>query len=493
MSSTGLANRFRSIESFRPVNGAKYNLLPIRFVRLPDSRVIVSNDAGQYCVLTRDEFDDFTEHRLALDDPTYQRLKSSHLLIDDDSSVALDLLALKVRTKYQQLKQFTSLHLFVVSLRCDYSCPYCQVSRQMSDKSKFDMSEETALAGVDFTFRSPSKALKIEVQGGEPLLNFPLIQFIVEKAQERNKQEKRDLQFVIATNLSYITEQVLDYCDKNNILISTSLDGPEDLHNKNRPRPGQNGHALTVDAITRVRSRLGRDRIAALMTTTEASLSRVKDIIDEYLVRGFDSIFLRSLSPYGFAVKTKQIHKYDVTRWLDFYREGIDYIVDLNKSGIAFREEYASLILTKMLTPYGHGFVDLQSPAGIGISAIVFNYDGDVYASDESRMLAEMGDKTFKLGTLGKDSYEEIIGNETLLQSLEDSITESVPMCHDCVFQPYCGSDPVYHHATQGDWIGHKAKSGFCTKNMGIFEYLITKLEDSDDETKEILTGWART
>jgi len=32
----------------------------------------------------------------------------------------------------------------VVSLRCEHSCPYCQVSRQSEDRSAFDMTEQTA-------------------------------------------------------------------------------------------------------------------------------------------------------------------------------------------------------------------------------------------------------------------------------------------------------------------------------------------------------------
>ena len=148
MDNQGLANRFKSVETFRPSGGNSYTLLPLRFARLTDSRCVLSNEAGQYSVLTAAEFDDFIEHRLTPEHAKYKQLKSSHFLLDADSSVALDLLALKVRTKYQQFKTFTSLHLFVVSLRCDYSCPYCQVSRQLSDKAKFDMSEATALAGM---------------------------------------------------------------------------------------------------------------------------------------------------------------------------------------------------------------------------------------------------------------------------------------------------------------------------------------------------------
>jgi radical SAM protein with 4Fe4S-binding SPASM domain len=227
------------------------------------------------------------------------------------------------------------------------------------------------------------------------------------------------------------------------------------------------------------------------MTTTEASLSRAVDIIDEYVRLGFDHIFLRPLSPYGFAVKTRSYAAYDADKWLDFYFEGLDYIIDLNKQGLFFSETYASIILTKMLTASEPGYVDLRSPAGIGIGALVYNYDGDVYASDESRMLAEMGDKTFRLGNVHADSWETIMTSEQLLAPLEDSFAGSVPMCSDCAFQPYCGSEPVFHHATQGDFVGHKPSSAFCYRNMAICRRLISLLE-SDDATIRVLTSWIR-
>ncbi|MDH8346292.1 His-Xaa-Ser system radical SAM maturase HxsB, partial [Klebsiella pneumoniae] len=64
----------------------------------------------------------------------------------------------------------------------------------------------------------------------------------------------------------------------------------------------------------------------------------------------FDGIFLRALSPYGFAVKTKQVQKYDAKRWLAFYRRGLRYILDLNRNGTPFVEFYTALVLARMLT-----------------------------------------------------------------------------------------------------------------------------------------------
>lgn len=147
------------------------------------------------------------------------------------------------------------------------------------------------------------------------------------------------------------------------------------------------------------------------------------------------------------------------------------------------------MILRKILTPYGTSYVDLQSPGGIGVSCLVFNYDGDIYASDESRMLAEMGDKTFRLGNLETHSFEDVLGSDVLHRILLETMTEGMPMCADCGVQPYCGSDPVHHHATQGDWVGFKPSSDFCKKNMGIIRHLIGLLED-DQRAANVLRSW---
>ena len=482
-------SKFQGLAHYQAQLANGYKLLPLRFSELDADRYLLTNMVGEFQILEKATAKDFLQHRLPASSPHYAELKSKHFLLDQDSSVAIDLLALKTKTRFERLSNFTGLHLFVVSLRCEHSCPYCQVSRQNDDRTDFDMTEETAERALDLVFKSPSPHIKIEFQGGEPLLNFPRIKQIVESAERRNEAAKRNLGFVIATNLAVLSEPVLEFCREHDIDISTSLDGPRDLHNKNRPRPGGDSYERAIAGIERVRTALGRDRVSAVMTTTNASLDRPRDIIDEYIARGFGNVFLRPLSPYGFAVKTKWYNTYDTEKWLRFYFAGLDYIIELNKRGVPFKETYAGLILTKMLTPFQPGYVDLASPAGIGTGALLYNYDGAIFASDESRMLAEMGDTSFRLGTV-KDSYESLIGSDALLDALEQSFAGSAPMCSTCAYEPYCGADPVYHHATHGDYLGRKPLSGFCNRNMGIFKGLLTRME-CDPETCRIFTRWA--
>jgi uncharacterized protein len=484
---TTLAKSFDSQAAFAP-KGA-YQLLPARMTRLDGSRYVLTNDVGEHVVLQRAELEDYVQHRLRPGNSIYEALKVRHFLFDDDSRVALDLLALKLRTRLDRLAEFTGLHLFVVTLRCDHTCAYCQVSRQTEDRTNFDMDGRHADLAVDLVFRSPSPALKIEFQGGEPLLNFELIRRVVLRAEALNQEHQRDLAFVIASNLTHLTDEILAFCAEHRVSFSTSLDGPEALHNQRRVLPRGSSYQAAIEGIGRVREALGPEGIAALMTTSPGSLTQAKAIVDEYVRQGFHSIFLRSLSPYGFAVKTSLVRRYSVEDWVRFYIEGLDHILDLNRGGYPMREEYAAVLLQKMFGLGGSGYVDLQSPAGLGIAGIVYNYDGAIYASDEGRMLAEMGDHTFRLGHLDEDSFESVMTSPPLIEMLEDTMLEGVPMCTDCAFLPYCGADPVFHRATQGDLVGHKAFSAFCKKQMAVLRHLLLRMED-DPSARSILESW---
>lgn len=486
-----MTRKFQNIKAFGKAPPA-YQLLPFRFTSLDPSRELLVNDTGEFLVAPRGTVRALVHREINTGSEMYQNLRSRHFVFDDQSSPLLDVLATKYRTKRSFLDGFAKLHIFVATLRCEHSCVYCQVSRQTPDRMRYDMSIETAERSLDLMFQSPSSAYTLEFQGGEPLLNFELIRHIVPRAKERAAREGKTLDIVVTTNLALATDDILKFCRDEGILISTSLDGPAFIHNVNRPRHGGTSHEIAVMGIQRARDVVGFGRVAALMTTTRLSLQHPIEIIDEYIRLGFKSIFLRPISPYGFAVRSHARTGYDIEPFLNFYKTGLDYIIRLNRKGTDLSEAFAKILLTKILTPFPTHFVDLQSPAGAGISVAVYNYDGDVYCADEARMLAEMGDKSFRLGNVHTDSYQAIFGSNLVRSLVESSIVESIPGCADCAFQPYCGADPVFHHATQRDFMGHRPTSSFCRRNMEIIRHLFSLLTTDDRELYRILFSWIR-
>lgn len=469
-----------------------YRLLPMRFRRLPwdESRVLVTSMAGDWLIMQRANFERVVEGTVARDEPLFSDLEARHLIMADPASSTLASLLSQYRTRKAYIEHGPSLHIFVVSLRCHHTCAYCQVSRRPVGETTFDMSSEIGRHAIDRLFEWPSPTITVEFQGGEPLLHFERVRALTTAITERNRIEKRDLRFVIASTLHDLTDDQLAFMRDHRFELSTSLDGPEWLHNANRPRPERDSYRRTVDGIERGRKVLGEHAVSALTTLTRRSLAAPAEIVDEYRKLGFHSISLRPLSPYGFARRTEARIGYSLDDFLRFYGIALDYLVAVNRNGYFMEETYGRLLLSQLFTPFSHGYVDLRSPTGAGLGAVVYDYDGLVYPSDEARMLASMGDRSFALGRVDK-SVATWLASPAMQKVLAAGVAEVLPTCADCAYVPFCGADPIDHYARQGDTIGHRPTSDFCRKQMGLFDLLLRRWEEGTPEERGILEDWA--
>jgi hypothetical protein len=56
---------------------------------------------------------------------------------------------------------------------------------------------------------------------------------------------------------------------------------------------------------------------------------------------------------------------------------------------------------------------------------------------------------------------------------------------------PFCGSDPVHHLASQGDFVGLKPNSAYCHFVTDMYDLLIKKISDGDI-TDDMVVAWLR-
>lgn len=465
-----------------------YRLLPFEFKR-KNNHVLLVNECGDYVEVSSDVFTSLVEKRFdAIPELELHRLESrAFVATEGHFDTALMLSANKYRSRREYLHTSTALHMLVVTLRCNHRCEYCQVSSAEDDAYKYDMPTEVAEKVIDLVFQSPSPVLKIEFQGGDALLNWKTVMAAVRRAEELNKNSKRQLEFVACTNLYALNEQHLRDAKEHKIMFSTSLDGPKCLHDLHRKlRTDGSSHERFVLNLAKAREWLGHDSVHALMTASSDSLGQVEGIIDEYRKLGFAGIFFRALNPYGDAFKNKLYYKPE--QFVEMFKQGLEYIIHLNKQGHSFVEFYTALLLRRILTPYSTGFVDLQSPSGAGVSGVIYDYSGDVYPADEARMLARMGNKSFKLGNVYENSYKEIFLSETLRDIISSSCVETIPGCSTCVYRTYCGVDIFRNYLETGDIANVRSDSFFCRKQTLIFDYLFERLKDP--EFMKIVSTW---
>lgn len=467
-----------------------YNLLPFRFCKI-NSKYFLSNDTGEYVFLEQSEFQSLINMKIKENNETYYELISKFFIVEPSNlESTIEILSTKFRTKKNFIINFTILHMIVPTLHCNSKCLYCQVSSKDSSATNCVMNFKTAKDIIHLIFQSRSKNIKIEFQGGEPLLQFDLIKKIVSYSTKCSKFYHKNLEFVICTNLTLINEDQLKFIKKYPIWISTSLDGPKKIHDKNRPlRNGKSSFDLFTEKLKLTRSIIGNNQVSALLTVTKIGLSNYREIIYEYINQQFHSIFLRALNPFGLAIKNRRELEYTTNEYIDYYKKSLLYIIQINIDGYFLVEEYSAIILKKILTPFSTAFVDLQSPSGLGLSCALYNYDGKIYASDEGRMLAETGDDTFYLGSIN-NNYEEIFSGSKIKNFVENSIAETLPECSSCPLVPFCGADPVRNYADQNDIIGNRMQSNFCDKNKQIINFLFEIIEKNDSKIMNVFWSW---
>lgn len=383
-----------------------------------------------------------------------------------------------------------SLHIIVPTLQCAHSCQYCQVSRSLEDQGH-TMSLADLDAACDAIFLSPASTLTVEFQGGDPLLRFDLVQHAILRIEAKNRAESRAVRYVVASTLHQLTAEMCDFFRKHRVVLSTSVDGPAQLHNRNRPTRTRDAYEKTIAALQLAREKIGHHSVSALMTTTRASLDHPESIVDEYVRLGLPEIFIRPLSTYGFAKRNQGKLGYSVEEFANFYNRALDRVLWWNAQGTRLREVYASIIFNKMLSTFDAGYVDLQSPTGAGSSVLVYNYDGYVYPSDEARMLAEDGDASLRICRIA--DVHGSLAHHALVQDLQRaSAPNKTAGCDTCAFHQFCGPNPIDARAQYGTMFAPVLSTEHCQRHMWLFDNMYRRLRDASDFQQDCFYEWAR-
>lgn len=123
-----------------------------------------------------------------------------------------------------------------VTQNCNFRCGYCVYSGSYHNRvhNNKRMDWDTAKTALDFLCEHSRNSSEITVSfyGGEPLLEIELIKRCVNYAKTIFKGKM--LRFNLTTNASLLADDVILYMQKEKFLLTISLDGPQEVHDKNR-------------------------------------------------------------------------------------------------------------------------------------------------------------------------------------------------------------------------------------------------------------------
>lgn len=448
----------------------KYNYFNFKKYK---NRYLITNEMGFYYFLAPDEFQSLVTCRFnAMKSNVLKELQERLFIYDVDDDVFVENACNIYRDSKSYLFQATSLHIFVMTNACNMSCVYCQAQTSAQERKGL-MSFETVEKAIEIALQAPGRSAVFEFQGGEPLLNFNTIRHAVEYT-EQNKNNK-EISYTVVTNTLLMTDEMICFFNEYKVSISTSLDGDLNIHDCNRPLAAGGGTYKNVcKNICRLQD--GGVSVGAIQTTTKMSLKNPYAIVNAYKELNLHYIFIRPLTPLGYAKEHWNDIGYTADEFIEFYREVLFAIMQCNADGYFMVEGHASIFLRKILTQYSDNYMELRSPCGAGIGQMAYYYDGKIYTCDEGRMLAEMGMPEFNIGDVYNCTYEDLVDSRICKVTCQASVLEALPQCCDCVYHPYCGVCPIVNYAIEQNIYSREAGGYKCQIYKGIldtiFEYL---------------------
>lgn len=185
---------------------------------------------------------------------------------------------------------------------CNLGCRYCYAWRNGSNQKGTLMSFEMAKRSVDFLVKRSGrrKSLQVTFFGGEPLLNYPVIQQVVRYCRELEHTTDKRFNFELITNATLLTREVAEFLAAERFLLMISIDGWREMHNYNRPSLGKQDDydVITQNAIyvNRIYQERGLPVIKVRANLTDKYHDAKK--VHEYLAGlGFKSIGLSAIEP----------------------------------------------------------------------------------------------------------------------------------------------------------------------------------------------------
>ena len=445
---------------------------------------LIINELGKWLLLSNDEYKRFVFKDF--DQELFEKLEKSLLIKTKANSK--DILHFSGKM-FWDITNATSLHILVPTLRCNHTCTYCYAFREPEEAKGYDMSEDSAKRIVDFIFQAPAPNIVIEFTGGEPLLKPDIIRFIVEYAEEKNKKAQKKLSFALVTNGTLLDEGMFKFIKEHKIGLCFSLDGPKEVHDKNRKYtkfPGKSTYEDVYRLVKKYKMKEYKERTFALPVITKSALPKYKKIIDLYVSLGFKSFRYKYLTDFGFATSNWKNLSYSPEQFVKTWKNVVEYILELNKKGIPMREEITSIFIRKLILGENPGFAELAVPCGAVDGQIIYDYDGGIYTCDEARTLGD----TFKIGNVHDIDYKDMKNNKIRkLMKINSALFGFT--CDDCPWIPFCGICPLENYKKEGTMVVNIPKNSRCYIHKNMIEYLFEKVL-FDKEASELLRKWPK-
>ena len=368
--------------------------------------------------------------------------------------------------------------MLMVQSSCNLKCTYCYEVQSGFHATGTKMDLETGKRSVEFLIQRSGNRPDVEITffGGEPLMNFKLMQELVDYSKSREAEVGKRFHYQVTTNGTLLTDEVIAYLVEHEFGVMLSIDGPPELNDRHRVDLGGRGTgaAAIANAKRLVEAQRAAGQREAMVRVTLTHENSDGQAVERYLrAEGFERIMLGTSTGRANHKESWDLQPED----LDHMRTEIDRSVDAYVDwleGAGPRPESA----TQVEKGVRHLLPSLQAPTtapsircGVGRNMQAVTRDGKIYPCHRYA-----GEDAFLLGDLegGLDETKVRRFYDSLLGVKEEH-------CSKCWARITCGGQCPWYISDPSGAIVHPDEPS-CDGIRGGHErmlYLIHKLRQS--------------
>lgn len=321
---------------------------------------------------------------------------------------------------------------------CNLRCKYCFASTGSFCGVRKLMTVETAKKAIDMLIQLSGSRHNLEVDffGGEPLMNFEMVKETVTYARALEQPHNKKFRFTITTNGLLLTDDKIEYINKEMKNCVLSIDGRKEVNDRLRVKVnGSGSYDAIVPAYQKLVQARGDQEYYVRGTYTKYNLDFDKDVLHLYDL-GFDQISVEPVvGPESDDYAIHETHLKQIEASYD----------RLMKEMIRRKKEKNGVF------NFFHFMVDLeQGPCAIkrlrgcgsGNEYVAITPDGEIYPCHQF-----VGNQDYLLGNV-----EEGITNLPLREAFAQANVYNKEKCDGCWAKFYCsGGCNANNYAMNGD------------------------------------------
>ena len=307
---------------------------------------------------------------------------------------------------------------------CNLRCKYCFADEGEYNGHKGKMSLETAKKAIDYVVKrsGPRKNIEIDLFGGEPTMMMDTIKEIIAYARENEAKWNKRIRFTMTTNATLLTDEMMDYMDKELENIILSIDGRKEVNDKVRIRfDGKGSYDQILPNIKKMVAKRDKNKAHTVRGTfTRENLDFYEDVkmmVDEgFREISIEPVVLEDGHPLA-------LRKEDLPKIFESYDKLYDELVQKKAEGKEFNFYHFKVDLNGGPCVYKR-----ISGCGAGFEYVAITPQGEVYPCHQF-----VGKEEYKLGSIYDDSYNADLG-----MSFKKAHIYNKPKCRNCWARFYC-------------------------------------------------------